>query len=369
VPQRRVRYAVVGLGHIAQVAVLPAFAHVRQTSELAALVSGDPQKLSRLGRRYRVEIGTDYDGFDELARSGAIDAVYIALPNAMHREYTIRAADAGLHVVCEKPLATTVADCRAMIAACRRKGVALMTAYRLHFEAASLAAVDLVRRKRLGDPRYFHSMFSMRVGDPDNVRLSGEQGGGPLLDLGVYCIEAARSLFRDEPLEVLALETVGEGARFREVPEATSVLLRFPGERLASFTCSFDAADTSMYRIVGTKGSLTVEPAYEYAEALEYELVVDERHRHRRFAKRDQFAAEIEHFSRCVLEGRPVEPSGETGLADVRIIEAVRESARTGRTVRLAAKDRVVYPSPAKVRRLPPVREPEEIHARGPSAR
>src|SRR5688500_15706034 len=138
-----VRYAVVGLGHIAQVAVLPAFAHARN-STLAALVSDDARKRQELARRYRVESTYGYDQFEECLEQ--VDAVYIALPNSMHAEYTIRAAQAGVHVLCEKPMAVTVEECQRMIAACRKAGVKLMIAYRLHFETLNLAAMEVARR-------------------------------------------------------------------------------------------------------------------------------------------------------------------------------------------------------------------------------
>jgi glucose-fructose oxidoreductase len=360
---------VVGLGHIAQAAVLPAFAHARRNCKLVALVSDDPRKLEHLGRKYRVELRHSYEEYDELLRSGEVDAVFIALPNARHKEFTMRAAAAGVHVLCEKPLATNSADCRAMIDACAEAGVKLMTAYRLHFEPANMKAVQAVTSGRIGEPRYFHATFSMQVTDEENVRLSASEGGGPLLDLGVYCINAARYLFRDEPVEVLAMDAATAGdKRFREVPEATSVLLRFPGERLASFTCSFGAADVSMYRVVGTKGHLTLEPAFDYSLPLAQHLVVGKRASHKRYPKRDQFAPELLHFAECVLAGRELEPSGREGLADLRVVDAARESARTGRSVRLDDSfEKSLYPSPAQARRVPPVRKPEEVHARGPS--
>jgi predicted dehydrogenase len=362
----KIRYAVVGLGHISQVAVLPAFAHALRNTELVALVSDDPTKLTRLGRKYRAPLRASYSEYDALLGSGDVDAVYIALPNAMHREYAVRAANAGVHVLCEKPLATTAEDCRAMISAAAKGGVKLMTAYRLHFEQANMHAVELVTGGRIGEPRYFHSMFSMQVEDEDNIRLDAEQGGGPIFDLGVYCINAARYLFRDEPIEVSAMHGRGMDERFREVPAHTSVLLRFPGDRLASFTCSFGASDASMYRLVGTKGSLELDPAYDYSEPLEQRLVIGSRATRKKYPKRDQFAPELLHFSQCILEDREPVPSGREGLADVRVIEAALESARTGRAVRLPEFEKRVYPSVEHTRYAPPVEEPEEIHARGP---
>jgi predicted dehydrogenase len=156
-----IRYAVIGLGHIAQAAVLPAFGHAKRNSRLVALVSGSTKKLKTLGRRYRVPGLCEYGEADSLFRSGEVDAVYIALPNDQHKEWSVRAARAGLHILCEKPMAVTARDCEVMIRAAEAANVKLMIAYRLHFEAANLDAVKQSRRGALGDLKFFSSDFSM----------------------------------------------------------------------------------------------------------------------------------------------------------------------------------------------------------------
>src|SRR5262249_12284847 len=153
---KKVHYAVVGLGWFAQEAVLPAFAQAADSSELAALVSGSAEKARELGDKYGVPV-YDYDGYDRLLAGGGIDAVYIVLPNAVHRDYTVRAATAGVHVLCEKPMAHTVADCARMRQACDEAGVKLMIAYRLHFEEGNLQAIETLRSGKIGDPRAFSS--------------------------------------------------------------------------------------------------------------------------------------------------------------------------------------------------------------------
>src|SRR5262249_5559210 len=268
--------------------------------------------------------------------------VYIALPNHIHRDYTVAAAEAGKHVLCEKPLAVTERECEEMIGAAERFGVRLMTAYRLHFDRANLEAVEIVRSGRLGEARLFDSVLTMQVKDEHNIRLGPpEKGGGPLYDIGIYCINAARYLFRSEPSEVFAWSaTIGE-RRFAETPEMVSAILRFPVERLATFTCSLGAADSGWYQVGGTKGGLRVDPAYEYKEPLKHHLVVEgEKERTRRFPRKDQFASELVYFSDCVLKDREPEPSGREGLADVRIIRALYESARIGRPVALPEFER-----------------------------
>ena len=362
---RRVRYAVVGQGYIAQVAVLPAFAHAKKNSELAALVSGDRVKLRALGRKYGVDRLYTYDEYEDCLRSGDIDAVFVALPNQLHRDYTVRAARAGVHVLCEKPMALTEPDCKAMIAAARRARVKLMVAYRLHFEEANLKAAALARSGKLGQARIFDSVFTMQV-KGGNIRVQGE-GGGTLYDIGIYCINAARSVFAAEPTLVFARSANNGERRFREVDEMTTAVMLFPGDRLATFTCSFGAADVSAYQVVGTRGSLRVDPAYAYADALVHHLKIGEKETRRRFGKRDQFAAELLHFSDCILRDREPEPSGAEGLADVRIIRALLRSARSGRAVRLGPFTRRRRPALAQQTFRPPVRKPRLVRAQSPS--
>jgi glucose-fructose oxidoreductase len=224
----------------------------------------------------------------------------------------------------------------------------------------------LARSGRLGELRLFESVFSMQV-KSGNVRLHRE-GGGPLYDIGVYCINAARNLFGAEPDAVQALRVAGADPRFRDVEEALSAILYFPGERIAAFTCSFGAADVSSYRIVGTRAELCVEPAYEYASGLAYTLMRQGRKTRRRFPRRDQFAPELLHFSACIADGRQPEPSGEEGLIDVQIVNALHRAAASGRRVELETRERSRRPAPDQERRLPPVRKPRLVRVESASA-
>lgn len=364
---RKIRYAVVGLGHIAQAAVLPAFAHA-ENSELAALVSDDPRKLERLARRYKVKARFGYDQFEDCLRSGVVDAVYIALPNHLHRPFAEQAARAGVHVLCEKPMAVTEEDCWAMIRTAEENGAKLMVAYRLHFEKANLRAIDLVQSGKLGDPRLFSSVFSMQVKEGD-IRLNPrELGGGTLYDIGIYCINAVRNLYGAEPMEVMAFSSNNGDPRFRQCEEMTSALLRFPGrERSASFICSFGAADISSYRIVGTKGDLVMDPAYEYAGELVQRVTVNGKTRERKFPQRDQFAPELVSFSDCILTGAAPEPSGWEGLADIRVIRALYRSADIGQPVSLEPFTKEYRPSLDQEITRPAVREPELVNTERPS--
>lgn len=364
--KKKVRYGVIGLGHIAQVAVLPAFKNAARNSELVALVSDDPEKLQELGDRYEIAHRYSYNDYDRCLKSGEIDAVYIALPNNLHREYAVRAARRGIHVLCEKPMAVTEKECEKMVRAARKNKTKLMIAYRLHFEEANLKAIEIVQSGKIGEPRIFNSVFTQQVVESD-IRLQKNLGGGTLYDIGIYCINAARYLFRSEPVEVFAASAKNGEKRFREVDEMTSAVLRFPGDRLASFTCSFGAESVRSYQIVGTKGDLRVDPAYEYAEALEHHLTVGGKTQTQKFARRDQFAPELLHFSDCIANDREPEPSGLEGLIDVRIIRALQRSAKTGKPVKLAASRQKRRPTTRQEIKRPPVRKPKLVNTESPS--
>lgn len=363
----RVRYAVVGLGNFAQTAVLPAFKRARN-SELVALVSGDSTKLELLKKRYRVPLAVHHDEYERLLRSGDIDAAYLVLPNSEHADFTVRTARAGVHVLCEKPMATSEDECWRMITACEGAGVRLMIAYRLHFERTNLEAIELVKRGKIGEPRLFDSVFALQV-RPRSSRTVEELGGGPLNDIGIYCVNAARYVFRSEPTEVMALSGKrADDERFSEIDEHVGALLRFPDDRIATFVASFGANEVSCFEIVGTTGSLRVDPAYSHTEALRYELSASGKPKIRRtFRKRDQIAPEIGYFSDCILEHRTPEPSGFEGLADVRILRAIEESAARGERVMLRPLLKSERPSLSLEEHAPPHGKPRLITGEEPS--
>jgi predicted dehydrogenase len=345
---KKVRYAVVGLGHIAQVAILPGF-KTAANSQLAALVSSDGQKLKKIGKKYGIDRLYSYDQYDEALKQ--VDAVYISVPNHLHRDYAVRAANAGVHVLCEKPMAVDEEECKEMIDAARDNCIKLMIAYRLHFERANLEAIKLARSGKLGMVRWFSSDFAQQVSE-DNVRLEDiKKGGGPLYDMGVYCINAARYLFGTEPLEVSGTSVRNGDSRFKKSGEMVSAVMKFPDQRVATFTCSFGAADVGRYSLIGTKGVLTADPGYEYAQGLKHQLVIAGKTKKKSFPKRDQFAAEISYFSDCILKDKEPEPGGLEGLADVRIVRAIYQSAATNQFVKL---------KPYTVPRKPGMRQ--EIH-------
>lgn len=364
----KVRYAVMGLGHIAQVAVLPAFAH-SENSELVALISEDAKKLKQLGNKYKVDEENRFldHEFPMCLQEAEIDVLYLATPNDVHTKFVLDALNEGVHVLCEKPLSVSVKDCDEMIQASEENGCFLMTAYRLHFEEANLDAIKMTQK--LGELRIFNSTFTMQVKDKENIRLNETwRGGGPVWDIGIYCINAVRGLFRDEPLEVFAMAENNGDSRFNLTDEMVSVMMRFPKNRLATFTCSFGADACATYDLVGTKGRLHLEKAFEYAEKRELTIYKEDKNpKKKTYKKADQFAAEITYFSDCVQQHRMPEPSGFEGRADVKIIKAVLKSLDTGRVVKLKENERrLKYPQPKNAMRKPPVSEPQTVNVRAP---
>ncbi len=348
----RVRLAVVGAGWISQIAFLPGAAQAPGV-EVVALVSGSEAAARSLAAFHGIAQVVPYEGFDALMASDTVDAVYIALPNSMHCDYAVRAARAGKHVLVEKPLALDEAECRAIIAAAEAAGVWLMTAYRLHSDPGTVAVLEAVRAGEIGDPRYIQSAFSFQSA-PDNHRLKATHWGGPLQDIGVYCLNAARHVFGAEPVQVMAMAERGPGdARFAEVDEAVAVTLRFPGGRLAQFTASFGAADVDMYRIVGTEGEIVVDPGFLFQTDVGFALRRGgQEHRRHTAEPCDHFGAMATYFADCIRDGVRPEPDGEEGMADVIIMRAIEESLATGRAVGLDLPERKVHPGAGTARQV-----------------
>lgn len=347
----KVRYAVVGAGWISQEAFLPGVGQTKN-SQVAAIVSGNAEAARRLAEFHQVLHVFDYDRYDEMLASGLVDAVYIALPNSLHADYAIRALKHGVHAMVEKPLATTVEDCEAMIAAATEGGAYLMTAYRLHSEPGTIEVLERIRRGEIGRPRLFHADFSFQSA-ADNHRLRAEHWGGPLQDIGVYCLNAARHVFGAEPIECVAMVGAAEAdPRFREVHEALTAILRFPDGALASFSCSFGAAEQDRYRITGTEGIIEVEQGFRFETAPKLQILKSGSTEEWQAERIDHFGAQTAYFSDCILNGTAPEADGAEGLADVRALQAIEEAARSGRVVSIGGAQREVRPGPRTVRKV-----------------
>ena len=237
-PDRRVGFAVVGLGELTLEEALPALAGGSR-SRLAALVSSDRDKGLEVARKHGVPERSvyTYDDFDRIADDEGVDAVYIVLPNAMHREFTERAARAGKHVLCEKPMATTPEDCERMIAACRDADVRLMVAYRCQYEPHHHEIRRMARSRQHGAVKLIEATNTQNASESDGWRLKRDlAGGGALPDIGLYCLNTVRFVLGEEPIEVMARthSTPGD-PRFREVEESVAWQMRFPSGAIASF--------------------------------------------------------------------------------------------------------------------------------------
>jgi predicted dehydrogenase len=358
---RKVRYAVVGAGWISQEQFMPGVAHTGN-SELTAIVTGDHRKAEALGRRYGIERAYHYDAYVAALDSRGFDAVYLAVPNAQHREYAVPALERGLHVLLEKPMATTEEDCRAISTAARKSGAKLMVAYRLHFEPANVEAFRLVYGGALGEVRLFTSTFTQHVSRA-NHRTQMGFWAGPVADMGPYPINAARNLFRAEPVEVFASGTRALGYGFHDT---VAVTLRFPEDRLAQFTVAYGLNGCDGYRVVGTNGDLVVSPGFGIGTGLRHRLTIGDTSTETDFRETDQFGGETAYFSECILNDLDPEPDGEEGRLDVRVVAAIGRALETGQRQELAPAHRAKRPLPEQGRDLPPVKTPPLVHAAPP---
>lgn len=366
-PKKKIRYAVIGLGYIAQAAVLPAFKNARKNSELVALVSGDKEKLRVLGEKYKVSKRYLYSEFEECLRSGEVDAVYICTPNFYHRNIAETAAKYGVHVLCEKPMAINTEDCISMINESEKNNTLLMIAYRLHFEAANLEAIKIAQSKKIGELKIFNSVFTMQVKDLNNIRLEEtDKGGGPLYDIGIYCINAARYLFKAEPTEVFAMTANSKDSRFKKTDESVSVVMKFPEERLATFSISFGAFYSGDYELIGSKGRLRLEKGYGYNNSMSLKTYEDRKIITKKYPKRDQFSPELIYFSDCIQKKRKPEPSGEEGLADIKIIEAILLSIDLGSPITLDEMNKRQRPTESQKITRPGLIRPKLVNAISP---
>jgi predicted dehydrogenase len=332
----RIGYAVVGLGHIARHAVLPGFRHARK-SRLVALVSGDRGKATRLARQFGAAHAYTYDGYDACLANPEVQAVFVASANGAHAEQSIRAAEAGKHVLCEKPMANAVDECRSMIEAARRNRVRLMIAYRKYFEPASVALKKMIDAGRLGRLRLMLSSFTFVLPEAKAWHFShASAGGGSLVDVGVYPVNTCRWLAGEMPVEVSARAWALDSKRFSEVDENIAFEMRFAGGLTVQASSSFAAAKSSLLHVHGEKGWATLVPAYSYTEERRLLGEVGARSFDRRFPKLDEFALELDALSECALNNREPEPNGVEGARDVAIMEAIYRSARDGRRVPVA---------------------------------
>ncbi len=360
----RIRYAVVGVGWISQAAFLPGVEHTGN-SEVVALVTGHEEKAVKVGEKYGIETIYSYEEFDGLLGSGTIDAVYLATPNFDHIGLALKTLEAGIPLLLEKPMAVSVEECERMIAASQRTGAKLMIAYRLHHELGTLKAIERVRNGEIGTVRMFNSTFSQAV-SAQNHRARHGFWSGPVPDMGTYCINAVRNLFGAEPIEVYATGVCTDPERFN-MEDTVAVTLKFEGARVASFVVSYSGGDVDDYRIVGSRGDLYSNPAFQVGVQIKHELTAMKKKTCQSFKETDHFGGELKYFSDCLIEGKNPEADGEEGMLDVRILEAIEQSLLTGQRQMLAPYYRSRRPMPHQVEKLSAVKEPKLVDSHKPS--
>ena len=329
-------FALVGLGNYATGQLAPALQETEHC-KLTGIVTGSPDKVPEWQEKYDIpdENVYNYENFDEIADNDAIDVIYVVLPNSMHAEYTIRAAQAGKHVISEKPMATSVADCQRMIDACNEAGKKLAIGYRLHFEPHHQRAMEIGQEQLFGPIKFIEASFGFKIGDPNQWRLDKElAGGGPLMDVGIYAIQAARYTIGEEPIAVTAQAFKTDPEKFDEVEETLFWQLEFPNGAAATSTTSYAAGINRLFASA-EDGRFEIEPAYSYGgiqgtengEPMGFDSNVN------------QQARQMDGFAECVMEDK--DPalynfSGEEGLKDMKVIEAIFQAAETGERVEIS---------------------------------
>ncbi len=341
-PDERIGFAVVGLGRLALEQILPAFGQSKKAKPVA-LVSGSPDKAREVAAQYGIPEKNiyNYQTYDRLKGNPDVQAIYVVLPNGLHREFVVRGAAAGKHILCEKPMATAPKECEEMIAACAKAGVKLMVAYRIQYEPYNRRVREMIRNRRFGEIKLIESVNGQRQGDPSQWRLNKKlAGGGALPDIGLYCLNTTRFLLGEEPLEVSAMVySTPNDPRFREVEENILFQLRFPSGALLNASSGYDFHDSKRYRAHSTLGWMEMSPAFSYND-LQLKTSradgKDEILEQPRLPQKNQFALEMDHFADCVMNDKQPYTTGAEGLQDHRIMEAIYEAARTGKTIELS---------------------------------
>lgn len=324
--QKKLGVALVGLGYYAEHKLATA---LQETSycELRGIVTGTPEKIGKWKSRFEIkdEHVYNYETFDKIADDKEIDIVYVVLPNSMHHEYVIRAAKAGKHVICEKPVAVSVKEAEEMVAACKKAGVRYFVGYRLHFEPFTLEAMRVGQKKEFGKVKIVHSEMGFRIGNPDQWRLKKAlAGGGAMMDVGIYAIQGARYSIGAEPVYVTAQEYKTDPKKFAEVDETISWQMEFPGGEVAICSTSY-AASLERLLISAEEGWLELRPAFGYGpikgRTHKGELTLP--------AVNHQ-AYQMDGMAKCILENRETTATGEEGVRDMKVIEAIYKSVATG---------------------------------------
>ena len=324
-PEERLGIALVGLGYYSTDVLAPALQQTEQVY-LAGIVTGTPEKAEEWSKKYNIPASNiyNYENFDSIADNPAIDIIYVVLPNSMHAEYTVRAAKAGKHVICEKPMALSVRECEQMIEACEQAGVKLSIGYRLHFEPTTQEVMRIAREKPFGNIQFVTAGAGYRESRADHWKLSKEYGGGAMMDMGVYSLQGARYSTGEEPIAVTAQTFVTRPDLFREVDETTTFQLEFPSGAVANCHTSF-TANMNYLLVNAERGWVRLQPFSGYGgikgETSQGPL---------NFPEINQQAAQMDEVALCIKENRPMRVPGEEGLKDIKVVEAIFRSIQAG---------------------------------------
>lgn len=326
--KKKLGIALVGLGGYSKNQLAPALLETKDCY-LAGIVTGTPSKVSEWQVKYNIPEKNcyNYQNFDSIASNPDIDIVYVVLPPSMHKEYTIRAAKAGKHVICEKPMAVSVEDCEEMIAACKKAKRMLSIGYRLHFEPHNQEIMRLGQKQVYGRLQHIDSSNGFKYGgDPNAWRLKKALGGGPLMDMGVYCIQAMRYTTGQEPLYVTAKEEKTGHPLFAEVEETITWELEFPGGLKATGATSFVKPGGGYLKVQAERGAFEVQPAFGY-RGIKGKTPAGEM----AFPSVYQQAFQMDDFAQCVRDKKPTRVPGEMGLKDIKVVEAIFKSVKSGK--------------------------------------
>jgi predicted dehydrogenase len=329
---KKLGVALVGLGYYAEFKIAAALQETKNCY-LAGAVTGTPAKVDKWKEKFKIPDKNfyNYQNFDTIADNKDIDIIYVVLPNGMHHEFVIRAANAGKHVICEKPLANSVKECQEMIDACKKAKVKFSVGYRLHFEPFTQEAMRVGQQKVFGKVKFVESAMGFKIGDPTQWRLKKSlAGGGAMMDVGVYAIQAARYSTGEEPISVTAQEFKTDPVKFKEVDETIFWQMEFPSGAVSSSVTSY-ASHTERLFISAENGWLELRPAFGYGPLagktsegpLNLPIV-------------NHQAMQLEDFATCVLENKESSVSGEEGLKDMKVVEAIYKSIATGKKVKIA---------------------------------
>ena len=331
---RKLGFALVGLGGLSTGQIAPALQKT-QYCRLAAIVTGTPAKIPVWKARYNIPDQNvyNYETMPQMADNPDIDVVYVVTPNALHCEHTLKAASAGKHVFCEKPMEVSSEKCQQMIDAVKKAGRMLSVGYRCQYDPNHRECRRLAAEKVFGELQTIEGGFSRPITATEWRVKKALAGGGPLMDVGIYVLQSCRFVSGREPLEVSArFGPVTDAVKFAEVEESLQWEMTFPGGLKTSCRTNYEKNDANYFQVTAEKGTFGLNPAYNYNSA--------------RGARSDgqvislpgvnQFAAEMDDFAQCIMNNKPSPVSGAEGLRDVKIMLAIYESARTGQPVRLA---------------------------------